>query len=295
MSSDDIRRHLESATDDVTPPDDLLAGLRRRYTRRVVARRTAAIATPLAIAAAVAVPVAAQSGGTGSVSQAHAPATTRPAVHDVAYVVKHASEALRTEDLIQYTVQASNSDAKNHLAPSRLWRYKDKIRALTATAAGSPIYDTSTSSTGGRTVSYPDKAWWSIGRNTLPDPSQKDPNRFGPPATPEQVRKQLADSTLKLIGHEVVNGRHTLHVRGEYDFHKPGVKPVGYNLWVDQKTYLPVRSIDTVTAVSGHFRTQVDYQWLAPTAANLAKLTNHVPAGFKRLPKAPEASGPGVG
>jgi hypothetical protein len=63
-------------------------------------------------------------------------------------------------------------------------------------------------------------------------------------------------------------------------------------LWVDPRTYVPLRSITTQSAgPSGHhhalFTDTANYRVLAPTSANLALLTPPIPAGFTRTATSP--------
>jgi hypothetical protein len=67
-------------------------------------------------------------------------------------------------------------------------------------------------------------------------------------------------------------------------------------LWVDAQTYLPLRQtlnfggFTSVQKGTVSERVQVvraDYQYLAPTAANLAKLTVPIPPGFRRTAQLP--------
>jgi hypothetical protein len=60
--------------------------------------------------------------------------------------------------------------------------------------------------------------------------------------------------------------------------------------WVDPATYLPVRTVLTDEPNSAGYnpadRIQIDYQWLAPTPANVAELDVTIPPGFTEV-KAP--------
>jgi hypothetical protein len=55
--------------------------------------------------------------------------------------------------------------------------------------------------------------------------------------------------------------------------------PVGWTgtLWANARTFLPVR----LSSQGNHFSFLIDFRWLAPTKANLAKLHQPIPAGFK--------------
>ena len=58
---------------------------------------------------------------------------------------------------------------------------------------------------------------------------------------------------------------------------------VNVTFWVDPASYLPVRSVAMFRMpLSNHGRVQVDFRWLRPTAANVAKLDVTIPPGFTR-------------
>jgi hypothetical protein len=50
-------------------------------------------------------------------------------------------------------------------------------------------------------------------------------------------------------------------------------------LWVDPKTYLPVRAVFDV----GRQPIRTDFRWLRPTSASLAQLSLQVPRGFRQI------------
>jgi hypothetical protein len=85
------------------------------------------------------------------------------------------------------------------------------------------------------------------------------------------VRKGLADGSTTSLGHAVIDGHTTLHLR-----HSPR------DLWVDPLTYLPIR-----TQVGA---TTDDITWLPRTAANLLSTKIVVPQGFKRSPNGAEST-----
>ena len=59
-----------------------------------------------------------------------------------------------------------------------------------------------------------------------------------------------------------------------------GGGPGAETWWVSPATWLPVRTLTVNSAVS----IQVDYGFLPPTPANIAKLKVTIPAGFTRTP-----------
>lgn len=58
-------------------------------------------------------------------------------------------------------------------------------------------------------------------------------------------------------------------------------QPVGWSgvLWADASSYLPVRLVSHGQGYSF----LIDFHWLAPIAANLAKLYLPIPAGFRHV------------
>jgi hypothetical protein len=89
-------------------------------------------------------------------------------------------------------------------------------------------------------------------------------------SSPASIRAALACGGLKITGRGQVDGVTVLKLAGTSRLTK-------YPLTVDVSpaTYLPVRL---------QFGDLVfDYRWLPATPANLAKLTPHIPAGFKRV------------
>jgi len=49
-------------------------------------------------------------------------------------------------------------------------------------------------------------------------------------------------------------------------------------VWVDPATYLPVQTLSD----EGGIKIKVDYEFLAPTLANMAELKATIPPGFTR-------------
>jgi hypothetical protein len=97
------------------------------------------------------------------------------------------------------------------------------------------------------------------------------------------VKKALSCHLFKAAGHQQVDGidadrlvstpRLTKQLRGNDLFARPGA-----TLWVDPKTFLPVRL--TLDPQDPTF----DYGWLKPTSANLRLLQVRIPAGSHHVP-----------
>jgi hypothetical protein len=100
--------------------------------------------------------------------------------------------------------------------------------------------------------------------------------------TPAQIKSWLDSGRLKIIGHREINGHHTIGLRG------PWIQ--GYReLWVDSKTFLPVRTITADFAnQKGPLQNVMlidNDSWL-PRTKSLLDMVNHVhiPAGFTQVP-----------
>jgi hypothetical protein len=69
----------------------------------------------------------------------------------------------------------------------------------------------------------------------------------------------------------------------------PVALPAAETLWVSQSSYLPIRIVISPPAARQNggppaTAMRTDFQWLAPTAANLAKTQVTIPRGFRRVP-----------
>jgi hypothetical protein len=91
------------------------------------------------------------------------------------------------------------------------------------------------------------------------------------PYAPTEARLQAAQraGTLKVVGHQVVDGVETVHLSGS-------VKQAQTELWIDPVDYHLVRIEDRFNG----YHIIADVKWLSPTPANLALLNVTVPSGF---------------
>ena len=87
---------------------------------------------------------------------------------------------------------------------------------------------------------------------------------------PDFIRTQLKCGEFTVAGRQQVDGVNAIKITS-----KQGLD----TFWVSPRSYLPVRLITRL----GGVRQQSDFQWLAPTPANLAQLKVTVPAGFKQV------------
>jgi hypothetical protein len=87
--------------------------------------------------------------------------------------------------------------------------------------------------------------------------------------SPASIKSALDCGGLVKAGTETIQGVHAIRLTSTS-------KLTSHSLVVDVSpdTFLPVR------VIFGHV--EMDYRWLQPTAANLAKLTPHIPRGFRQ-------------
>lgn len=96
---------------------------------------------------------------------------------------------------------------------------------------------------------------------------------------PVFIRNQLRCGFYAMAGRQRVNGVNAIKITGT------GGGPAGIQaLWVDPKTYLPVR------VVASTFQT--DFRWLKPGPATLGQLKLVAPAGFRQVKPPPPTGSP---
>jgi hypothetical protein len=153
-------------------------------------------------------------------------------------------------------------------------------------------------------INYPDRVWWTTTTRTSPLTPDcfLNVSNWTPAQWASQVRKLLSCGTVSVQGHQRVDGVNAvelrLHARRERicevvvqlppargtrrvsSKRHCGLASLGWNgtLWVDPSTYLPVRLRPFAATRSGE---RLDFRWLPPTAANLAKLHQTIPPGFR--------------
>jgi hypothetical protein len=136
-------------------------------------------------------------------------------------------------------------------------------------------------------VDYQKRTWWRSVKSLLPtsapspDTNVCDDTGFNsqPTSAPEmaaQIRTEVACGQLTAAaGTGFVDGVWTVKLTGVS-------KGLRETYWIDTTTYLPVRFV-TADADHPDPGDQSDVKWLPPTAANLAKLTVPIPAGFTQV------------
>jgi len=96
-----------------------------------------------------------------------------------------------------------------------------------------------------------------------------------PGGSPAQLLQMLKAGVLRVVGHGIVNGRHATELKSRQG-------AVTITVWVDSKTYQPVRYIRSFV----HLGTLVfNESWVSRSAAVVNIANNpQIPAGFTRVP-----------
>jgi hypothetical protein len=298
--SEKVTAQLRAEVAGIRPAPDLLQGLRRRQARRTWSLRIGFTAVPAAVAGIAAAVVVV--GG--------APATPAGPTPVAGSVPSHAS--LRTailtaydtaEGEILYDYQVAQVGGQTQVNES--WfspadpqpGQVETSRELGLGAAGEVEEDTGVSfRVPSRPLSnvvfkttdvvYGTRSWSDTQATVTYKPITTDA------AT---VRQQIAAGRWSVAGTGSLDGQRVIKLTWHAN-----EGPVA-DLWVDAGTYLPVESVSTDTVgAPGHPGKDVftdRYTYLAPTAANLAKLQVVIPSGFTRTahPEQPTAPGGGKG
>lgn len=306
-----IRDTMTRFTDGIDLPGRLVADARRQHHRRRA--RLGWLASGAAVAGAAAVTIAAVATGTGSGAIGHHhPGHKGGSVRTTSMVISQVERALTAAASghpVAYTRQVSHGfkiflvaphgkPVQVHGSVMTTWSRGSLQRVVIGTQGGKPALSTVTDNSTGKSVqsiiSYQQRVWW---RATYDLPTTTKP-RLGCKLgdmnrTPEQwaheVRKLLSCGAA-VVGQQRVDGVNAIMLKLGSSYHRACAgssdgrchpQPVGWTgiLWANAKTHLPVR----LKSHGRHYRIQIDFQWLAPTAANLAKLHQSIPAGFRRV------------
>ena len=294
---------LRDAMDQATAQLKLRPGLaarasQHRQQRRVTARVLTAAGTAAVVAAGLAT-----AGATGAFGSASGqPLRTSY----TAYVVSHVERALaspKTAGLVEYDHTVYQPDNTLQPFPRALvggvaaaspwevgytlqWTYQRTAKFSSYTASGQHVFDLGLRARSGSTaVIYRNDTWWTATTGSPAGPKPPAPascvrgslivlSRGGSGnGWPAFIRSQLACGAYTVVGHQVIAGIDTIKISGASG---------RFTFWVNPATYLPVQM--TLP------RQRTEFQWLAPTPANLAQLTVTVPAGFSQVPP---PAGPG--
>lgn len=173
------------------------------------------------------------------------------------------------------------------VAYSEEWAYQGTHKTAAFSPSGQPVFaldftgiGTGTGTITSTAVLYNSQTWWQVTLQQPVPPANGPGVRCGPAiqvrvGTPDPwqtfIHEQLSCGSFTVTGHQEVDGVDALVLTSTQG---------GETFWVDPQTYLPVR---LVLEGGGPGYMQTDFQWLPPTAANLAQLKLTVPAGFSQV------------
>lgn len=281
--TDQLRAGMERVPAQV-PPGLARTAYRRYRRRRAITRAIAAAAT-----AAVA--------GTAAAIILSGPAA--PAPQTTAYLVSRVTQTLDAMPagtiLFNRTTYTPPGTGPGYY-PQASWSARFRSRSEIFTQAGQLVTDsqnTLTRTTGTTVqVNYQNKTWWRAvtppppGMNFGPVPPTKWTCASANPASitsnpadmAGQLRTELSCGELKAAGRGTVDGVAAVKLTGNAD---GAGWSMAWTYWVNAASFLPVRVMTEWNRRPPVM--QDDLQWLPPTAANLAKLTVPIPAGFTQV------------
>ncbi len=268
---------------------------RRRHRQRQFALR-GGLTAGTAVGAAAAVVVA---------FGASAPQAAGPKLRaqTAAYIVSRAERSLArdTAQVIEYVRMTGSPDIEGtNSSGSAVWSYGSRSLTVNYAADGNPVLanqlrNVKILNTQGELantlvnftqVSYPSRTWWRvitdvpIDNITPPKRCQANlPTYVQPPPngtqTTQWIRYYLECGLFVVAGRQHVDGIDAIKI-------VQAKRSIGLRrvFWINPATYQPVR---TWVEVVGDTWWQMDFQWLAPTPANLARLTVPIPVGFRRV------------
>jgi hypothetical protein len=306
-----VRDSMMRFTDGVDVPADLMAGARRHRRRRQRAR-ISWLATGIAVAGGTAIVLA--TAGAGSPARQQSVATRRHVqVLTTAVVVSRVERALASAaagDPVAYTSQTvqgikvfvaipHGQPAEVRASVTRTWSRGPLEHVEMVTSTGRLALSMETDISSGKsiqtTISYPQRVWW---RGTYQPPSNLRPKlacTLGqidrtPAQWTREVRKLLSCGAA-VAGRQRVDGVEAIKLRLSSSYRRACAaandqrrcqpQSVGWSgvLWASASTYLPVRLVSH----GQRFGFRIDFRWLAPTAANLARLRQPIPAAFRHV------------
>jgi hypothetical protein len=263
-------------------------------------RLTWAVGMAMAVAAAVAVAVVAYP----SSSRPHTPQpSARSSVTKLQHDILTAFDSTSGDVLFaRLTTTVSNGQSVSQEVwispadpqPNQLVR----SRHLLLDAAGAPVQDvqlvyrtptnlyhpqSAASAATGQilSVDYPTRTWSEQAAGSVAGALPNTPGAV----TIGSLRNEVADGHASELGTGTVDGEAVI----ELALRDPQGTPL--LLWVNQQTYLPVRESfnyqSTIGAQEMHGTSTSDYEYLAPTDANLAQLQVTVPTGFTHTAASP--------
>jgi hypothetical protein len=294
------------------PAEAVLARGHARRTRRAVAVRAAlACGTAAATAAAVIAVIGADG----------APARTAPGgpqTHAVAYAIRQVEKAIAKQNLITQNKVLQATYAFNPAFPSvTAWSYRDNFSAVQSGfmppasvrglpwAQGQESWAAGTAMINGKRtyvqVDYRRHEWYATAQFlVVPNGCSGglDLAEFNPTDWMSYVRQTLSCGEFTVAGHARIDGQDTIKIVGtkatpnwwtgpHAEGH--GALQVSATLYVDPATYLPIQVLWSNATHVRDGRTlrgtvRAELRWLPPTAANIARASVAVPAGFRTVP-----------
>jgi len=306
-----IRDSMTRFTDGIDLPPRLVADARRRHRHR---RRAAIgwLASGAAVAGATAVTISTIATGTVAQRGGHHPVGNKGPVQTTTMVITQVEHALATAasgNPVAYTRQTNHGvklylvvphskPIQVHGSVTSTWSRGHIQHVIVGPKNGKPALSMVTDTSSGKSIetiiSYQRRAWW---RGTYQAPTTTKPAIGCKLGVVDRTSAQWAREVRKLLscgaalaGSQLVDGVDTIRLKlsSSYRHACAGSNtgrchpvPVGWTgtLWANAKTFLPVR----LKTHGRHFSFQIDFRWLAPTAANLAKLHQPIPAGFRHV------------
>jgi hypothetical protein len=306
-------------TDGVDVPAEIAAHAREQV-RRQRRARMGWIASGTAVAAATAVAIGAVgTGGPAVVTASHHlrsghHVTRTEHVVTTAMVVSQVRRALSkaaTGNPVAFTRESSTGARLVVMIPhsgpvefpanliAETWTRGALTRTDYVTPAGHVLFsdqsDTSSGKNVDTSVSYSHRVWW---RGTYSLPAVTKSPAACTLGETQLSRAQWTREIKKLLscgaafaGYQRVDGVKTVKLKLSSTIksacaatNAPGgckPVPVGWNgvLWANASSFLPVR----LAAHGEKFSFRIDFGWLTPNAANLAKLHPSIPAGFRHV------------
>jgi len=312
-----LRDGLDRLTTGASVPADLVQRARQARRRRRAARGGLATGAAAAVAGTVALAVAVAGGGGGGLSStagdhARPAGAAHPAVRHVqtvADIVHKANRALDTSNLIMVSMTNARVLSLEHVNGHRKiavlhsigYSYRNRMTAVLFTGPNTfagphhvnTVISSEMSSTKPGTMSdtrwteldYWNRTWATSTRREPAGPTPAPTSlacssrqKLSKPdavlrtylsTSPASIKSALACGGLVKAGNETVQGVPAIKLTSTS-------KLTSHQLTVDVSpdTFLPVR------VVFGDI--EMNYRWLQPTAANLAKLTPQIPSGFRQ-------------
>lgn len=299
------------------PVEEFVARGRARRARRALAIRTAMACGTAAVTAAAVVVVTVM-------GRADAPARIAPGgaqVHPVAYAIQRVENALAEKNIYAQNKVIQTEYTFSPAFPAvTQWSYRGRFSTMQSGfmppaavqglpwAQGQESWGTGTATVHGKLtyveVDYRRHEWYATpALLVLPNScsSGLELAEFNPTDWVTYVRQTLSCGEFKIAGQARVNGKMTIKLTGSSTranwwasvphAEGRGALQVDATLYVDPSTYVPVRMLwRNVT----HLRdgkplvgmVRADIRLLPPTAANIARATVPIPAGFRSVPDA---------